>query len=306
MTPTRAILDPSAHAVRARRACALAMMIKVPRAGASKTRLVPPLTPQEAAALSACFLRDTAENIAAACAAFEGAAEGVAAYTPLGAEGAFDSLLPRDFSLLMQRGDDFGARLFNVAQDLLAIGYDSLCLINSDSPTLPTRALVAAVEELSKPGERVVLGCADDGGYYLIGIKAAHARLFEEIDWSTARVSAQTVERAREINLPVVALPAWYDVDDDATLARLCGELFAPTRPAPYTTTDDERDRATTLIEHATTLTGHATSFIERATTLVGYDAPHTRDFLAHLIAREGRARIWREGAKAMHAEASS
>jgi rSAM/selenodomain-associated transferase 1 len=294
MTQSHAILDPAAPPARARRTCALAIMAKAPRVRLSKTRLVPPLSHEESAALSACFLRDTAENINAACVALEGAAEGVAAYTPVGAESAFAPLLPHNFALLAQRGDDFGARLSNAATDLLALGYDSLCLIGSDSPTLPTRTLIAAVEELSKLGDRLVLGCADDGGYYLIGIKAVHPRLFAEIDWSTSRVSAQTVARAQEINLPVVLLPAWYDVDAAATLARLCEELFAPPRPAPciaprpasHTSSDDDRDND----DRATIPVGHVT-------TLASYDAPHTRDFLARLIAREGRARIWRDDA---------
>jgi rSAM/selenodomain-associated transferase 1 len=252
------------------------MMIKAPRAGASKTRLVPPLTHAEAAALSVCFLRDTAANIAAACEESAGRAQGVAVYTPVGAESAFDGLLPRDFALLAQRGEDFGERLFNAADDLLRTGFDSLCLIDSDSPTLPTHALVAAVAELAKPGDRVVLGAADDGGYYLIGIKGAHRQLFERIDWSTERVTAQTIERAEEINLPVALLPAWYDVDDAATLTRLCEELFGAARDTTEPHGVEE----------------HGARCPEEPE---GYDAPHTRDFLARLIAREGRGRIWSE-----------
>lgn len=286
-----AILDPSARAAPSSRGCALAVMIKAPRAGASKTRLVPPLTHEEAASLSVCFLRDTASNIAAACEAAEGAAQGVAVYTPVGAESAFDELLPTNFSLLAQRGENFGERLFHAATDLLACGFDSLCLIDSDSPTLPTGSLVAAVDELSKPGERLVIGAADDGGYYLIGIKSAHARLFEEIDWSTARVFSQTLGRAREIDLHIVELPAWYDVDDAATLARLCAELFDATESVASCD-----PVAAPNVEDC--------DGVESANAK-GYAAPHTRDFLASLIAREGRARIWREGADELDETAS-
>ena len=74
----------------------------------------------------------------------------------------------------------------------------------------------------------MVLGGSDDGGYYLIGIKQLHHRLFEKIDWSTERVFAQTLERAGEIRLPAELLPTWYDVDDAATLERLRRELAAP------------------------------------------------------------------------------
>ena len=74
----------------------------------------------------------------------------------------------------------------------------------------------------------MVLGGSDDGGYYLIGIKRLHHRLFEQIDWSTERVFEQTLERAREIGLRAELLPTWYDVDDAATLERLRRELAAP------------------------------------------------------------------------------
>jgi rSAM/selenodomain-associated transferase 1 len=276
------ILDPHASDTDARRdarKCALAMMIKAPRAGASKTRLVPPLTHEEAAQLSVSFMRDTAANIAAACAeTSEGArrtVDAVAAYTPLGAEAAFEGLLPREFALLAQRGDSFGERLFHAADDLSRLGYESCCLIDSDSPTLPRALLKAAIEELSRPGERMVLGPADDGGYYLIGVKRAERHLFEEIAWSTSEVAAQTIARAREIKLDVALLPAWYDVDDAETLRRLCVELFDMTHNGDaLNTSHNSKD------EQAC------------STKLAPYAATHTRDALARLLAGDARARI--------------
>ena len=107
-----------------------------------------------------------------------------------------------------------------------------LSLIDSDSPTLPTMALQSAVAELAKPGDRVVLGGSDDGGYYLIGLKQAHAAPFERITWSTGSVYAETVERVRAAGIELVELPIWYDVDDAATLAVLEAELLEGKRPA--------------------------------------------------------------------------
>ncbi len=101
-------------------------------------------------------------------------------------------------------------------------------MLNSDSPTLPTALLVEAAEALAQPGERAVLGPSSDGGYYLLGIKTAHRRLFEDIAWSTERVAEQTRERAREIKLDVHTLPVWYDVDDVEGLRRLRGEVRRP------------------------------------------------------------------------------
>ena len=72
-----------------------------------------------------------------------------------------------------------------------------------------------------------MLGPSTDGGYYLLGLKTVHRRLFEEITWGTERVAAQTLERARELKLEVHMLPPWYDVDDVEGLRRLHRELGA-------------------------------------------------------------------------------
>lgn len=206
--------------------CALAVMAKAPRPGKVKTRLSPPLTPDQASALNVCFIRDTTENIQQVTEASKSV--GLVAYTPVGDESAFDGLLPTGFQLLPQRGDGFGERLLYASEDLFASGFSAVCLVDSDSPTMPQDALLQAVEWLSHIGDRIVLGASDDGGYYLIGMKRLHRRMFEQIDWSTERVLEQTLERAREIGLTTELLPTWYDVDDAATLERLRRELAAP------------------------------------------------------------------------------
>src|SRR5437899_2101976 len=211
MQPSHRVLDPATHASIGNDLCALAVMTKAPRAGQVKTRLVPPLSPEEAAQLNICFLRDTATAIAKACGT---TARGVGVYTPVGAEPAYIDILPPDFDLLPQRGEGFGERLFSAAEDLFQCGFGAVCLINSDSPTVSSDVYAKAVELLSKPGDRVVLGPSDDGGYYLIGLKRHHRRLFERIDWSTERVLEQTKERAQALNLEVCLLPTGYDVDD--------------------------------------------------------------------------------------------
>jgi rSAM/selenodomain-associated transferase 1 len=229
-------------------------MAKAPLAGEVKTRLVPPLTAPEAAALNVCFLRDMAANIQSV--SETEAASGIVVYTPAGAEAAFDDVLPAGFELLVQRGASLGERLCNATDDLLKEGYSAVCLINSDSPTLPRSILIRAIELLATAGDRVVLGAAEDGGYYLIGLKHAHENLFDGIAWSTADVLAHTKERAAEIDLPVEMLPPWYDVDDAETLNRLCEELFF-------------------------------TPSLNSA-----YPAPHTRAFLDSIVKTEGLERI--------------
>ena len=214
--------------------CAIAVMAKAPRAGASKTRLVPPLTPEQAASLSAAFLRDVTENIVAA--ARLAPIAGYAAYAPAGLESLFDGHLAAGTRLILADGSPdmpaavrgFGRCLLHAIQSLLAAGHPSACLLNSDGPTLPTSILADAARRLAAPGDRAVLGAADDGGYYLLGLKTPHAHMFEDIAWSTEDVAETTAMRAREIGLELVMLPRWYDVDDGASLARLQMELAAP------------------------------------------------------------------------------
>lgn len=220
------VLDPNSPERMARGVCALAVMTKAPQAGRVKTRLVPPLTPEEAAELNRCFLRDTVSAISNACSEAGTAARGIAVYTPVGAEAAYSDILPVDFSLLPQRGEKFGERLYFAVEDLFKCGFESVCLIDSDSPTVPAENFAEAVELLSTREDCVVLGPSDDGGYYLIGVKKPHRHLFERIDWSTERVLNQTIQRATEIGLEAKLLPVAYDIDDGASLSRLCEELL--------------------------------------------------------------------------------
>jgi uncharacterized protein len=222
--------------------CAIAVMAKAPRANHVKTRLVPPLTAHQAASLTASFLRDATENIREAARTVPIA--GFVAYAPAGSESLFDGMLAPDTGLVLADGSigmpagiqGIGRALFHAMTSLLAQGYAAACLLNSDSPTLPTAFLCQAADILARPGDRMVVGVAEDGGYYLIGLKAPHAALFQDVSWSTDQVSAQTLVRAAAIGLDVITLPLWFDVDDAASLNRLIGDLTTPPQdgPTPY------------------------------------------------------------------------
>ena len=85
--------------------------------------------------------------------------------------------------------------------------------------------MTEAARALAQPGERLVLGPSSDGGYYLLGMKTLHDHLFENIDWSTERVTQQTLQRAADLQLDVHLLPQWYDVDDEVSLEVLRADL---------------------------------------------------------------------------------
>ena len=255
------VVDPDRAAKKFGGCSALALMTKSPRAGQVKTRLVPPLTNEEAAHLNRCFLQDTGAAISVCCSGLTATGpsrpivRAVAVYTPVGSESDYTDILPADFSLLPQRGKDFGERLYLAAEDLFKCGFDAVCLIDSDSPTVPAENFAHAVKLLSLPGDRIILGPCDDGGYYLIGLKRLHREVFERIDWSTERVFEQTRQRATQIGIRVHELPRGFDVDDRATLHRLCDELLG-----------------------------------ENARVSV---APQTQEFLRELIGRDGGDHIW-------------
>ena len=101
------------------------------------------------------------------------------------------------------------------------MGYGAACVLNADSPTLPTAYLVRAAERLVAPGRRAVLGPADDGGYWLLGMQAVEPSLYAGIAWSTGSVAADTAARAAEAGLPLETLSTWFDVDDRDSLGRL-------------------------------------------------------------------------------------
>ena len=220
--------------------CAIGVMAKSPRAGHAKTRLCPPLRPSQAARLSAAFLRDTTDNIAAAAVSMP--IVGYAAYAPLGAE---EALIPHltpgtlhvlaDGRLPVSVGvEGFGCCLLHAIQQLFAHGHSAACVLSSDTPTLPTGILIAAAAILLTGDERrAVMGACDDGGYYLLGMRRPCAGLFADIAWSTNTVAAATRDRAASLNLDLVELPLWYDIDEAADLARLQEQVEG--YPAPWT-----------------------------------------------------------------------
>ena len=214
--------------------CAIAVMAKAPRPGKVKTRLSPPLSPEEAMAMSAAFLRDVTENIQAA--ARETAIAGYVAFAPAGLGPLFDGMLAEGTGLVLADGvrdmppgvEGFGRSLLHATQALFAQGYGSVCVLNSDSPTLPTALLVRAARLLAEPGDHAVLGPAEDGGYYLLGMKAPHTELYAGMAWSSDRVAQQTRQAARGLALTLHELEPWYDVDDRAALQRLIAEASCP------------------------------------------------------------------------------
>jgi uncharacterized protein len=209
-----------------RRACLI--VGKAPVAGLAKTRLVPPLSNQDAADLYAAFLSDTVAL------ASDLGWERVSVVHPRGDRSTLTDLLPPNVHLLEQPGTDLHDALASAFAHHLAHGFDRVVLIGSDSPTLPRDPVEQACAALEVAD--LSIGPSLDGGYYLIGMRQPHLPVFKDIDWSTPRAYAQTLDNARRLGLRVHPVQEWYDVDEPRDLQRLQDDLRSqPADVAPNT-----------------------------------------------------------------------
>jgi hypothetical protein len=198
---------------------ALIVVGKAAAAGSAKTRLAPPLTEQEAADLYRGFLLDTLELAASLD------WEGTTLVHPRGDAPLLAPLVGEmAVQLLEQRSAGLGDALASAFEHHFAAGFDVAVLIGSDNPTLSAGPVREACDAL-RDGADLSLGPSVDGGYYLIGMRRPQLGVFEQIEWSTPRVYAQTLARASALGLRVHQVAEWYDVDAPEDLRRLVDEL---------------------------------------------------------------------------------
>ena len=217
---------------------ALGVMVRVPEPGTVapgtvKTRLVPPLTHEEAVNLYCAFLRDTFKSLSSLR-----EKDIHILYTPVNKKEQLVELIelaPDGAVLTPQKGCDLGERLKNAFKTLFKKGYQGVCIIGSDSPDLPLELIDEAFLTLTHGQnpegvvpEGVVLGPTEDGGYYLIGMDRPLDVLFTDIPWSTERVLTETIKRAEEAGIRVSTLKKWHDIDTPADLELLRDNDGAP------------------------------------------------------------------------------
>src|SRR5262249_20659203 len=140
--------------------CGIAVMAKASAPGRTKTRLVPPLTFEQAAALNTAFLRDVAGNLLLA--GRHAAIAGYVAFAPAGTEEFFHRTLPPNIGLIDACLPNLGDCLLRTIEEIFARGHASAVVLNSDSPTLPTALLIEAADALTSSGGRAVLGPSTD------------------------------------------------------------------------------------------------------------------------------------------------
>ena len=189
------------------------MFAKYWEPGRVKTRLAAAIGDQAASSLYRRFVLTLLHRFAGV------GQRRVLAYAPAERRTEFESLVADDWILASQGGGDLGERMQHYFAEAFRSGADRVVLIGSDSPNLPVEYVHDAFQQLDR--YPVVLGPADDGGYYLVGAAGGVPPIFAGILWSSSQVWTQTVDLLRDADCPYGVLPAWYDVDDLAGLRRI-------------------------------------------------------------------------------------
>jgi len=223
---------------------AIGVMARAPVPGRCKTRLLAAHGPEWVAGLYAAMLRDTLDGLQSVTAddyvVF-------AAPLPVGADtdepladrarASLDVLVrhvPSPWELVVQEGDDLGARMEHALGALFARGASYALLSGTDAPSFPTDPIDAAIDDAVARGA-IVVGPTEDGGYYVIGMPRVEPRLLRDMPWSTPAVMETTRMRCRELALPLIELPKWYDVDDPSDVLALLDEVRKHPERAPRT-----------------------------------------------------------------------
>lgn len=194
---------------------ALILFAKKPAAGMVKTRLVPPLSQEDASCLYECMLHDAIDKIAR----LQGITPFVCYQDDPGADMYFKGIAP-DIECFPQQTGDLGRRMQQAFTHLFSRGFREIAMIGSDSPDLPPEIIHEVFTSLEDDQTDIVFGPAEDGGYYLIAMGRLWRELFTGVKWSSETVLAESLEIARDSFLGVALLPQWYDVDRPEDLVK--------------------------------------------------------------------------------------
>lgn len=183
---------------------ALGIIFRVPEYGKVKKRLAQELGPEDALKAYSAMLRETLEN--------------VSRLKRINTYGFYDgSLSPQNkllnkLTCIPQIGKDLGERMLNAINWLFDKGFKRVILIGADSPDLPVRFIEEAFLILNN--YELVIGPAEDGGYYLIGMSKPLDAIFQDISWGSRDVLEKTISTAEKEGIKYLLLPQWYDIDD--------------------------------------------------------------------------------------------
>jgi rSAM/selenodomain-associated transferase 1 len=199
----------------------LVIMAKAPKPNEVKTRLVPFLTPEEAANFYRSCLLDTLDKVLSLSRTVP-----ALAYTPNGSKTEFLNLCSRDLILFPQSGRDLGERMLNCLRYGFTKGFRYVAVYGADIPHAPTKELLRGFEELRNDRADLAVGPTEDGGYYYIATSSLYPELFRGIEWSTEEVYITTLKRAYTLGLRTAVLASVRDLDRPEDLEAFNEELY--------------------------------------------------------------------------------
>jgi len=197
----------------------LGIFAKQPLAGQAKTRLAQTTSPEWAQRVAQALLEDSLDRFSRI------QASRAIVYAPATAAAFFSPLAQGRYDLIPQCDGDLGHRLHHFFANARRHGYSRIIAVGADSPTLPIDYVEHAFTALE--AHDVVIGPAQDGGYYLIGGSLQELAIFDDIPWSSTRVLEVTIECVQKASARLALLPPWYDVDTAADWAMLCDDVRA-------------------------------------------------------------------------------
>ncbi len=205
----------------------LAVFARAPELGKVKTRLSPPLTAEQALALHRALVEDTLDH-------FDrierpGLEKLLLLSEPM--QNPDDLHVPATWTQGVQANGELGEKLASLFYTGFRRGVTRLVVLGSDSPTVPPEVIHEAFDDLESG--KVVIGPAEDGGYYLLGCNQWIPELFQNIEWGSPAVLEQTLKVANAKKLPVSTLIPWYDIDRVEDLDKLRQEISYLKRSAP-------------------------------------------------------------------------
>ncbi len=200
---------------------AIVIMAKIPRKSLVKTRLKPVLNDEQCADLASCFIKDAVNKVQKITPNL------IVAFAPADGRKELENLLPEGVILTEQKGNDLGERMNSAFEFAEAKDFSPVIMIGTDSPDLPPEHIISAIELFKDDQTKIVLGAAKDGGYYLIGLRTATSKIFENVEWSSSKTYKQTVENAwRIFACEPAEIPIWSDVDTPEDLENLRREFL--------------------------------------------------------------------------------
>jgi rSAM/selenodomain-associated transferase 1 len=205
----------------------LVIMAKAPKPGMVKTRLMESLPSAAVTALYRCLLEDTLA-LGMSLKRVE-----VAVMCPEPDQEELAELIGNRVQVVAQKGEGLAAGLTSVFRHFTAVGSQHVIAFNSDSPHLAPSVLDSAFEILAT--HDVVVGPTHDGGYYLVGAKAAHPTLFESDGMGTGSALDRLLTRTKALELSTGFTEPFYDIDVANDLILLARELRLAPAKAPRT-----------------------------------------------------------------------